>query len=158
MLFWFSQRWAALDFCQSFGWILDGNVVTSIVQIACRIALRDVGRSENLGSEQIVQVNLCQKHSLLNQLTHNMTTDCSLIYETNTSSEHVVDKKKFECKKKNVKTILGHIMIELVCFSYRSCKSMNNLLSYWGLTDVKLSTPEKDLPVISVKIISKIYR
>ena len=24
-----------------------------------------------------LQVNLCQKHSFLNQLTHNMTTDCS---------------------------------------------------------------------------------
>ena len=27
-----------------------------------------------------VQVNLCQKHLFLNQLTRNMTTDCSLIY------------------------------------------------------------------------------
>ena len=26
-----------------------------------------------------VQVNLCQKHLFFNQLTHNMTTDCSLI-------------------------------------------------------------------------------
>ena len=33
--------------------IIDGNIVTSIVQIACRIALRAVGRSENLEAEQI---------------------------------------------------------------------------------------------------------
>jgi hypothetical protein len=38
-----------------------------------------------------VQVNLCQKHLFSHQLTHNMTTDCSLIYQFNTwttSSEH----------------------------------------------------------------------
>ena len=29
--------------------------------------------------EAEAQVNLFQKHSFLNQLTHNMTTDCSLI-------------------------------------------------------------------------------
>ena len=27
------------------------------------------------------QVNLCQKHLFLHQLTHNMTKDCSLIYQ-----------------------------------------------------------------------------
>ena len=31
-----------------------------------------------------VQVNLCQKHILLHQLTQNMTTDCSLNYEFST--------------------------------------------------------------------------
>ena len=31
-----------------------------------------------------IQVNLCQKHSFLNQLTHNMTTDCSLNPEFST--------------------------------------------------------------------------
>ena len=31
-----------------------------------------------------VQVNLFQKHSFLNQLTHNMTTDCSLNYKFST--------------------------------------------------------------------------
>ena len=31
-----------------------------------------------------VQVNLFQKHSFLNQLTHNMTTDCSLITDFST--------------------------------------------------------------------------
>ena len=33
-----------------------------------------------------IQVNLCQKLLFLHQLTHNMTTDCSLNYKFNTSS------------------------------------------------------------------------
>ena len=37
----------------------------------------------------VLQVNLCQKLSFLNQLTHNMTRDCSLNPPKNTSSEHV---------------------------------------------------------------------
>ena len=31
-----------------------------------------------------VQVNLCQKYLFTRQLTHNMTTDCSMIYEFST--------------------------------------------------------------------------
>ena len=31
-----------------------------------------------------IQVNFCQKHLFLHQLTHNMTTDCSLNYNFNT--------------------------------------------------------------------------
>ena len=42
-----------------------------------------------------VQVNLCQKLSFLNQLTHNMTRDCSLNPPKNTSLEHVVYKNCF---------------------------------------------------------------
>ena len=34
--------------------------------------------------EAEAQVNLFQKHSFLNQLTHNMTTDCSLITDFST--------------------------------------------------------------------------
>ena len=49
--------------------------------------------------EMILQVNLFQKHSFLNQLTHNMTTDCSLSPDfstkKSTSSEHVVYKNCF---------------------------------------------------------------
>ena len=37
-----------------------------------------------------LQVNLFQKLSFLNQLTQNMTRDCSLNSPKNTSSEHVV--------------------------------------------------------------------
>ena len=31
-----------------------------------------------------IQVNLCQKHLFFDQLTHNMTMDCSLIYQFST--------------------------------------------------------------------------
>ena len=50
----------------------------------------------------ILQVNLCQKLSFLNQLNHNMTWDCSLNYKKNTSSEHVVYKYCFECQNKKL--------------------------------------------------------
>ena len=36
---------------------------------------------------------------------------------------------------------------ELVFFSYCTRNSMNNLLSYCGLTDARISASEKDLPV-----------
>ena len=37
-----------------------------------------------MSGEITVQVNLCQKLLFLHQLTHNMTTDCSLNYKLNT--------------------------------------------------------------------------
>ena len=52
---------------------------------------------------QYSEVNLCQKLSFLNQLTHNMTRDCSL----NTSLEQVVYKYFFECQNKNKKAIVA---------------------------------------------------
>ena len=49
-----------------------------------------------------LQVNLCQKLLFLHQLTHNMTTDCSLNYKFNTLKfqaqtwgEHVVYRNRF---------------------------------------------------------------
>ena len=36
------------------------------------------------GKLKLLQVNLCQKHLFSHQLTHNMTKDCSLIYQFNT--------------------------------------------------------------------------
>ena len=57
-----------------------------------------------------LQVNLCQRLSFLNQLTHNMTRDFSLNPPKNTSSEHVVYKYCFECQNKNKKTIFVHNM------------------------------------------------
>ena len=52
----------------------------------------------------MLQVNLCQKLSFLNQLTHNMTRDYSLNPLKNTSPEHGVYKYCFECQNKNKKT------------------------------------------------------
>ena len=52
-----------------------------------------------------VQVNLCQKHSLLNQLTH-MTTDCSLITDFSTRKIQVQNmlctKIALNAKTKNI--------------------------------------------------------
>ena len=36
---------------------------------------------------------------------------------------------------------------ELAIFMYWTCNSMNNLLSYCGLVDTRISASEKDLPV-----------
>ena len=41
---------------------------------------------------------------------------------------------------------------ELVVFMYRTCNSMNNLLSYCGLVDARISAPEKDLPVETLAV------
>ena len=40
--------------------------------------------TEHIAPILLLQVNLCQKLLLLHQLTHNMTTDCSLNYKSNT--------------------------------------------------------------------------
>ena len=69
-------------------------------------------------------------------------------YKKNTCSEHVVYKNCFECQNKNKKHFLYTTCSELVFLSYWTCNSMNNLLSYCGLTDARISASEKDLPVI----------
>ena len=67
-----------------------------------------------------LQVNLCQKLSFLNQLTDNMTRDCSLNSPKNTSSEHIVYKYclnvKTLVKTKTKKQILFTTCSELVFF------------------------------------------
>ena len=45
---------------------------------------------------------------------------------------------------------------ELVVFMYWIGKSMNNLLSYCGLVDTRISASEKDLPVPTTKLKSGI--
>ena len=51
------------------------------------------------------------------------------------------------------KTICVHNMFypcsELVVFMYCTGKSMNNILSYCGLVDVKINASDKDLPVLT---------
>ena len=73
--------------------------------------------------------------------------DYWLQYKKNTNSEHVVYKncflfwhsKQFLCTKCS----------EFVFFWVRSCKSMNNLSSYCGLTDSRMSASDTDLPVLN---------
>ena len=76
-----------------------------------------------------IQVNLFQKLSFLNQLTH---------------------KYCFECQNKNKKTIFVHKMFWTCIFRGNS---MNNLLSYCGLTDARMRASEKYLPVNILKVI-----
>ena len=90
-----------------------------------------------------LQVNLCQKHSFLNQLTHNMTTDCSLITD-------------FSTRKIQVQNMLCTKFVFCFCFGIQNnfCTQyvlnlyfLGDSMSYWGLTDVRMRTSEKDLPV-----------
>ena len=75
----------------------------------------------------LIQVNDCQKLLFLHQLTHNMTTDCSLNHQ-------------FSTWKFQVQNMLG-------IFMYWIGDSMNNLLSYCGLVELRIRASEKDLPV-----------
>ena len=53
--------------------------------------------------------------------------------------------------KQKQKTICVHNMFspwsEVAIFMYWTCNSMNNILSYCGLVDARISASEKDLPV-----------
>ena len=108
----------------------------------------------------LIQVNLCQMHSFLNQLTHNMTTDCSLVYNFLPRKIQIQNvllyKNCFECQNnKNKKQFLYTTCSELVFFLYCSRKSMKNLLSYCGLTDSRMSASDTDLPVSKKKCLIK---
>ena len=65
---------------------------------------------------KVIQVNLFQKLSFLNQLTHNMTRDCSLNSPKNTSSQHVVYKNCFFVFFLTFKTIFAHNMLRTCIF------------------------------------------
>ena len=78
----------------------------------------------------MVQVNLCQKLLFLHQLTHNITIDCSWNYH-----------KNYKCR-----TLAEHVLPMFCACSFYG-NSMNNLLSYCGLVDARISASEKDLPV-----------
>ena len=91
-----------------------------------------------------IQVNLCQKLLFLHQLTHNMTTDCSLNY-------------KFSTRKLQVQYMLcaqivfcfdiqNNLCTQHVLSLYWTGKSMNNC----GLVDVRISASDKDLPVKNI--------
>ena len=71
-----------------------------------------------------LQVNLFRKLSFLNQLTHNVTRDCSLNSPKNTSSQHVLRKNCFEYQNKKTNNSCTHHVVNL----YFSGNSMNNLL------------------------------
>ena len=87
-----------------------------------------------------------------------MTTDCSLNYKFNTwkvqaqtRGEQVVYRNCFWHSEQFLYTTCS----ELVFFWVWSCKSMNNLLSYFGLTDARMNPSEKDLPVAKLAYSAK---
>ena len=69
-------------------------------------------------------------------------------YKKNTSWEHVVYKHCFE--DQNKKQCLYTTCSEVVFFLYWSQESMNNLSSYCGLIDWRMSASDTDLPVIAL--------
>ena len=100
--------------------------------------------------KQVVQVNFCQKHLFLDQLTRNMTKDCSLIYQFSTWK---LQAQNMLCTQFFLFWHSGQFMYttcsELVVCMYWTGKSMNNLFSYCGLVDVRINASDKDLPVIT---------
>ena len=85
---------------------------------------------------RLVQVNICQKYLFLHQLTHNITTDCSLNYEISTwkfQAQNSVYINCSECQNKNKKQFVYTTCSELEILMYWTRNSMNNLLSYWRL-------------------------
>ena len=95
--------------------------------------------------------NLFQKHLFLEQLTHNMTKDCSLNYEFSTWK---LEAQNMLCTQivfcfciDNSEQFMYTTCSELV-FMYWTRNSINNLLSYFGLVNARISASEKDLPVL----------
>ena len=81
--------------------------------------------------------------------------NCSLIYQFNTWKQQAQNMGRTCCAHKLVfvltfRTIYAHNMFspcsELVVFMYWTGKSMNNLLTYCGLVDPRISASDKDLP------------
>ena len=89
--------------------------------------------------------------SIYLELTHNMTTDCSLIPDFSTRKIQVENplctKIVFLFLFWHTKQFLYTTCSQLVIFLYRSRESMNNLSSYCGLTDSRMSASDTDLPV-----------
>ena len=79
--------------------------------------------------------------SFLNQLTHKMTKDCLL--NSPKFRTCCVQILCWMSKQKQNKIFCTQHVLNL----YFSGNSMNNILSYCGLTDARMRASEKDLPV-----------
>ena len=102
-----------------------------------------------------VQVNIFQKHLFLHQLTQYMTKDCSFNCKFSTlklQAQNMLFKyiNCSECQKKNKKQFLYTTCSELAIFMYWTLNSMNNLSSYCGLVDARISASDKNLPVVPI--------
>ena len=102
----------------------------------------------------LVRVNQCQKHSFFNQSTHNMTTDCSLIYcflHRKIQIQSMLRANIVLNAKTETKQFLYTTCSKLVFFWVKRRKSMNNLLPYCGLTHARMNPSEKDLTVPQIE-------
>ena len=95
-----------------------------------------------------VQVNLFQKPSFLHQLNNNMKRDCSLNFPKKLKFRTSYVQKLFFCFCFDIK---NNICTQCVLNLYFGGDSMNNLLSYCGLTDSKMRASDTDLPEIKDK-------
>jgi hypothetical protein len=107
-------------------------------------------KSKNFILCTAIQVNLFQKHLFLHQLIHNMRTDCSLNYEFSTRKiqvQNMLCTKIVFCFDIQNNFCTQHVLN--LHFSYWTHDSMNNLLSYCGLSDSRMSASDTDLPVFA---------
>ena len=73
----------------------------------------------------LVQVNLCQKHSFSNQLTHNITTDCSLIPD-------------FSTRKIQLQNMLCTNIVFCLCFGLQNNVCTQHVLNlYFSCTEFR---------------------
>ena len=116
--------------------------------------------AEKMTDKQIkVQVNICQKLLFLHQLTHNMTTDCSLNYkfsihensklrpgENMLCTEIVFDIQNNFCTQ--------HVlpMFQFGSLIFWTCNLMNNLTLYCVLVDAKIRAFDQHSSVICTKM------
>ena len=73
-------------------------------------------------------------------------------YKLRTWGEHVVHTNCFLFLIWHSEQFMHTTCSELVIFMYWTGKSMNNLLSYCGLLDVRINASDKDIPVNTVNI------
>jgi len=116
------------------------SVINSLVNISCREWVFWPTKVQE--AYNIIQVNLFQKTLILHQLTHNMTRDCSLNSPEKYKFRTCCVQKLFFCFD-----IQNNICTQLVLNLYFLGDSVNNLLSYFGLTDSRIRASNTDLPV-----------
>ena len=131
-------------------WLIFVGFIFQLIFEACSFRSGEL-RSGNIFViiEMKAQVNLCQKHSFLHLLTQNMTTDCSLNYKLSTWKIQVqyilCTQIVLSAKTRTKNNLMYTTCTELVIFSYWTRNSMNNLLSYLGLVDARMSASDMDL-------------
>ena len=101
-----------------------------------------------------MQVNIWQKLLFLHYLTYNMTTDCSLIYQF---SAWKLQSWQLLLPMFSPWIEMFSPCSELIVFMRWIGKSMNNLFSYCGLVDTRISASEKDLPVYLMWLILEYF-